>query len=61
MAFNAQEQALDRAQKMFGKSAYAVEGVDYKKVGFLRNGKHIFSTGDTWEVAIEELERKAKP
>lgn len=59
MPFSSQQYALDRAQKKFGDSAYTVHHLNYKLVGFYPKGKKVFCIGDSWEEALECLERKA--
>lgn len=60
MSFTTQQYALDRAQKKFGASAYTVHHLHYKLVGCERNGKRLFCLGESWEEALEGLERKAQ-
>lgn len=60
MAWKTQESALNYAKKKYGTTAFTVEHVHYKMVGFKRGEKKITGRGDTWEAAIRELERKAE-
>jgi len=51
-----QEVVLQRMRETYGKTAYTVNHLNYRMVGF-NGGKAI---GDTWEQAINRLEKRAR-
>jgi hypothetical protein len=58
--FTKQQDALAQATKKFGKTAYTEDTVNYRLVGFAREGKKVFCIGDTWREAMAALEKKVR-
>lgn len=56
--YTAHEQALLKTRERFGTSAYCEDNLTYKLVGFGRGSKKEFAVGDTWDEAIQALEKK---
>jgi hypothetical protein len=57
MAWTEQYRILTQLQDKYGPTAYTEDTVNYRLVGFWRDGKQVFCIGQTWDEAIEGLER----
>lgn len=55
---NTQIQALRAAKKHFGTTAFTEHHVNYKRIGFKKDGKVLTAIGDSWEEAFAELDKK---
>jgi len=55
-----QEKALKTAKKQYGTTAFTEHHVNYRRVGFKRDGKVLSAVGDTWKQAFTELDKKQR-
>ena len=55
-----QEKALHRMQKLYGLSAWTENHINFRQVGFRRNGEQFSGIGSNWDEAIKALKAKVK-
>lgn len=60
MAWTEQERALERVQKAHGSTGYTEDHGNYRLVGFKIGTHKVFAIGNTWQEAMESLERKVR-
>lgn len=58
MAWKTQQSALNYLKKKYGGGAFAVDHENYKRVGVRHGEETQYGTGNTWDEAIKDLERK---
>lgn len=58
MAWTEQERTLRTLKEKYGPTAFTEEAVNYRRVGFKRGKETVSAVGDTWQEAVERLERK---
>ena len=51
-----QEQAFKQVRKLYGNSGFTEDHIDYRMVGYRKDGEKVFAIGPTWEKAFTELE-----
>lgn len=54
-----QIEALRYLQKKYGMAAFTSDHANHKRVGFKKRGEKISATGNTWDEAVRNLEKKA--
>lgn len=54
----AQEKALKEAKQKYGNTAFTEDHINYRRVGFKRDGSVISVVGDTWKQAFLNLAKK---
>lgn len=54
-----QEEVLYQMRSTYGKTAYTEDTLRYKLVGFKRDEKKLFAIGNSWQQAIDGLEKRA--
>jgi len=60
MGWTEQEVALNQAQRLFGRTAYTENHMNYRLVGVGKGKSKVFCIGQTWDEAITGLERRLK-
>jgi hypothetical protein len=50
-----QEKALKEAKKHFGHTAFTEDHINYRRVGYKKDGKVLTVMADTWKEAIASL------
>jgi hypothetical protein len=53
-----QEKALKMARKLYGKTAFTEDTINYRRVGYVKGHKTVAAIGDTWDDAFAELGKK---
>lgn len=57
-AWSEQEKVKRQLALKYGKGVRVEDHGTYKRAGLKREGKFVWGVGDTWELAVADLERK---